>query len=212
LIKPDLVAPGNRVRGLLAPGATLAREHPELVIGTGRDAQLQLSGTSMAAGVVSGAVSLLLETFPRLTPVRTRVSLQYSSERSTDEPLLVGGAGRLHILSAFGSLRQVVIPPIAGEQQFAGMVAFSGVSVDAVILKRFTTPPRSDLVDAIIWGSLADAIVWGSSADAIIWGSSADAIIWGSSNDAIIWGSYADAIVWGSSTDAIRGEWSQGRQ
>ena len=34
LIKPDLVAPGNKIVGLLAPGSTLAREHPELVIDT----------------------------------------------------------------------------------------------------------------------------------------------------------------------------------
>ena len=26
LIKPDLVAPGNRIRGLLAPGSTLAQD------------------------------------------------------------------------------------------------------------------------------------------------------------------------------------------
>ena len=58
LIKPDLVAPGNRIRGLLAPGSTLAREYPELVIGSGRDAQLQLSGTSMAAAVVFGRGAL----------------------------------------------------------------------------------------------------------------------------------------------------------
>ena len=36
LIKPDLVAPGNKILGLAAPGSTLAREHPELVIGAGR--------------------------------------------------------------------------------------------------------------------------------------------------------------------------------
>jgi serine protease AprX len=69
LIKPDLVAPGNRILSLLAPGSTLAEEHPELVIGTGKEAQLQLSGTSMAGGVVSGAVSLLLEALPRLSPI-----------------------------------------------------------------------------------------------------------------------------------------------
>ena len=35
LIKPDLVAPGNRILGTLAPGATLAKEHPELVMEVG---------------------------------------------------------------------------------------------------------------------------------------------------------------------------------
>src|SRR6185503_2539481 len=48
LLKPDLVAPGNKVRSLLAPNAVIAQEHPELVVGTGADARLELSGTSMA--------------------------------------------------------------------------------------------------------------------------------------------------------------------
>ena len=50
LIKPDLVAPGNKIVGLLAPGSTLAREHPELVIDTVEGKRLELSGTSMASG------------------------------------------------------------------------------------------------------------------------------------------------------------------
>ena len=44
-----LRSPGNRIRGLLAPGSTLATEHPELVTGHGVQARLELSGTSMAA-------------------------------------------------------------------------------------------------------------------------------------------------------------------
>ncbi len=59
LLKPDVAAPGNRIRSLLAPGATLGREHPELVVGSGKDRQLELSGTSMAAAVVSGAAALI---------------------------------------------------------------------------------------------------------------------------------------------------------
>ena len=59
LVKPDLVAPGRRVRSLLAPGSTLAQRYPEKVIGSGRSARLELSGTSMSAAVVSGAVALV---------------------------------------------------------------------------------------------------------------------------------------------------------
>ncbi len=72
LIKPDLVAPGSKILSLSAPGSTLAREHPELVIGSGREARLQLSGTSMAAAVVSGAVSLLLDAHSGLSPLPVR--------------------------------------------------------------------------------------------------------------------------------------------
>ena len=61
LLKPDLVAPGNKILGLAAPGSTLVREHPELLIGAGRNARLQLSGTSMASAVVAGSVAVLNE-------------------------------------------------------------------------------------------------------------------------------------------------------
>ena len=32
LVKPDLVAPGNKILGLAVPGSTLVREHPELLV------------------------------------------------------------------------------------------------------------------------------------------------------------------------------------
>src|SRR4029453_18007411 len=33
LLKPDLLAPGNKIRGLLAPGAAIAQQYPEKVVG-----------------------------------------------------------------------------------------------------------------------------------------------------------------------------------
>ena len=68
LIKPDISAPGNKIRGLLAPGSMLAREHPELVIDTTEGKRLQLSGTSMAAAAVSGAVTLIMQSQPSAHP------------------------------------------------------------------------------------------------------------------------------------------------
>jgi serine protease AprX len=43
LLKPDLLAPGNKVRSLLAPNAVIARQYPEKVVGAGADARLELS-------------------------------------------------------------------------------------------------------------------------------------------------------------------------
>src|SRR5207302_10029970 len=69
-VKPDVVAPGNLVVSLLAPGSTLAREYPQNVIAQSYYTQsgdqqapqyLRLSGTSMATPVVSGAVALILQ-------------------------------------------------------------------------------------------------------------------------------------------------------
>ena len=62
VMKPDLVAPGSAWSSAEAAGSYLARTYPERhVAGIGANAYIQLSGTSMAAGVVSGAVALLLE-------------------------------------------------------------------------------------------------------------------------------------------------------
>src|SRR5687768_6857020 len=102
LIKPDLLAPGNRIRGLVAPGSTLVKAHPERVIGNGRDARLELSGTSMATPVVAGAVADLLQASRRLSPVAIRVLLQYSAEPMIQEGLLGAGAGGLNLAAATG--------------------------------------------------------------------------------------------------------------
>ncbi len=80
LIKPDLVAPGSKIVSLLAPGSTLATEYPERrVMGNGNSGYFQLSGTSQAAAVVSGAAALLLESEPRLNPLQVKSLLQAQS-------------------------------------------------------------------------------------------------------------------------------------
>ncbi len=62
IIKPDVSAPGNKIVSAEALGASIVAEHPSLhAAGAGEDAYMVLNGTSMAAGVVSGAVALMLE-------------------------------------------------------------------------------------------------------------------------------------------------------
>lgn len=72
LRKPDVLAPGARLVSTLAPGSEFAAECPSCV----RDGRwFQLGGTSMAAGVVSGAVALLVEAHPDWSPDRIKGAL-----------------------------------------------------------------------------------------------------------------------------------------
>ena len=57
LLKPDVVAPGNRLVSLMAPASYLATNYPERQVAGG---YISLSGTSMSAAVVSGVVALML--------------------------------------------------------------------------------------------------------------------------------------------------------
>ena len=101
VMKPDVVAPGSHVVSAEAPGSYLAKAHPERhVTGTGESAYIQLSGTSMAAAVTSGAVALLLDGKRRLTPNDAKVTLQVTSTLMPEAGLLASGAGSLNAFAA----------------------------------------------------------------------------------------------------------------
>ena len=71
LAKPDVAAPGAHVISLRAPGSTIDTQFPWYVDGSYRRG----SGTSMATGVVSGAVALMLQANPGFTPDRVKHAL-----------------------------------------------------------------------------------------------------------------------------------------
>src|SRR5207247_1041844 len=93
LVKPDLVAPGNRLVGVLsadmlgtrASWNLLARTYPQLsaVAGASQTPNrtlMELSGTSVAAPAVAGAAALLLQANPGLTPPLVKAILQYTAQ------------------------------------------------------------------------------------------------------------------------------------
>jgi serine protease AprX len=88
LAKPDLAAPGRRVVSLRSLGSTLDQLYPDRVV-AGLDplapAYFRLSGTSMAAPVVTGVVALMLERTPALTPAQVKARL-----KNTATPLAYG--------------------------------------------------------------------------------------------------------------------------
>lgn len=64
-VKPEVVAPGGHMLGLMRPGSTVAMRHPEYRVD---QHYYQMSGTSQAAAAVSGVVALILQQEPGLTP------------------------------------------------------------------------------------------------------------------------------------------------
>ncbi|MFL6336231.1 MAG: S8 family serine peptidase [Pyrinomonadaceae bacterium] len=103
LLKPDLVAPGNKIVDAAAEDNYLITNHPELDAGVSRaDARrmMYLNGTSMATPAVAGAAALILQANPTLTPNLVKTILMYTSQQLQGANLLEQGAGELNVEGA----------------------------------------------------------------------------------------------------------------
>jgi serine protease AprX len=100
------VAPGKSIVSLRNPGSYVDEANPTARVG---DTLFKGSGTSQAAAVVSGAVSLLLQARPDLTPDEVKAALTRSaSPLAADDP--AAGAGELNLARA-------VFTPTRGAKQ-----------------------------------------------------------------------------------------------
>ena len=105
-IKPDIAAPGNKIVSAEALGASLVTQYPHLhATGSAEDAYASMSGTSMATGVVSGAVALMLEANRGLSPMQVKLALQSSASFMPTAGLLGAGAGSLNAVAAVGAAK-----------------------------------------------------------------------------------------------------------
>ncbi|MFB9328206.1 S8 family peptidase [Paenibacillus aurantiacus] len=73
LRKPDLVAPGESITSLRAPGSVLDRELAHQRVGK---QYFYLTGTSISTPLVAGAAALLLQRYPKLSPGQVKASLK----------------------------------------------------------------------------------------------------------------------------------------
>ena len=110
---PDLVAPGRSIASLRDPNSTLDLAHPEARVG---DALLKGSGTSQAAAVVSGAVALLLERRPDLSPDQVKAIIKSNADPLSGPGPEAQGAGRLNLTRALAAPSP---DPAAARQPFA---------------------------------------------------------------------------------------------
>ena len=81
---------------------------------------LSLSGTSMAAPVVSGTVAQMLQANPALTPNQVKAILQYTAEASLNYDPLTQGAGFLNAKGAVYLARYLASPSTTPIERMAG--------------------------------------------------------------------------------------------
>ncbi len=224
--KPDIVAPGAGIVSLAVEGSTLYNTHPNMLVSGTRTTSympyLSLSGTSMAAPVVAGAVAQMLQVNPALTPNAVKAILQYTAENRTEYNALTEGAGFLNAFGAVELARYFRVHPAGSRYPSSPFWSKSIIWGNHKLTGGVILPQASAWDDNIVWGtmtdSLGDNIVWGTSCgsdatcDNIVWGtdvaldSTGDNIVWGTAaaldGDNIVWGTFddpGDNIVWGTS-------------
>jgi serine protease AprX len=207
IVKPDLVAPGNRLVSLRVPGSTLDTLFPqyEITPSNGSSKYYELSGTSMATPVVTGAVALLLQQNPALTPDQVKARLMktawkgvgqftYSHDNfgnlyNNEYDLFTYGAGYLDIDSALANT------------DLATGVALSPTAVfnsnGSVMIANTSSSAFSGT--SVVWGG-GNSMVWGNS---VVWGGnalSANSVVWGATS--VVWGGGSSisglSVVWGA--------------
>ena len=97
----DVVAPGVSITSLRDPGSLIDSEHPGAVVD---ERYFRGSGTSQAAAVTSGAVALLLQARPSLTPDQVKAVLKSSATTLHNTSRTVQGSGRIEVNLASLSL------------------------------------------------------------------------------------------------------------
>ena len=149
LAKPDLTAPGARVISLRSPGSFIEEKAP----GGGIDATYRRgSGTSMSAGVVSGAVALAFEANPSWTPDRVKFALMSTARPVATQDRNAVGAGLINVRRAareapagLANTDVFVLSDGYGTlEQSRGDVKVTSFCSDP--LERTTMPARCDVV------------------------------------------------------------------
>ena len=129
-VKPDLVAPGGHILGLMPTTTQISQQHPAFQSSSD---EFTMSGTSQATAVVSGVVALILENKPGLTPDQVKYRLMASS-RPAQNPdgslaysIFQQGAGLVNAYDAVyagmdGAANQGmnIVQDLAGTQHYGG--------------------------------------------------------------------------------------------
>jgi serine protease AprX len=169
-VKPDLVAPGGHVVGLMSDKCELAKEHPNNKID--KD-YYNLTGTSMSAAQVSGVVALMLAQNPVLTPDQVKYRLLASAlpaitpDGKPAFSVWQQGTGRVNAYKAvYGNLIGTanqgldINADLSGTQHFVGFTQW-----DSDTNQFYLTDPNGQPIgEGYAWGggvAWSESYTWG---------------------------------------------------
>lgn len=229
IVKPDVVAPGNLLVSTETPNTALVASEPGNAVpysyyvyggsSAASTAYFTLSGTSMATGVVSGAVADLLQAHPQMTPDQVKARLMktayktFPSTSSVYDPstgitytdqydVFTVGAGYVDLAAALSSTdlpNGSAMSPTADYDPTTGNVYMTSNSSATWGTSQTWSGPS-------VWGSSqfagGSSVMWGASGDngsSVMWGASGpggSSVMWGATS---LWGS---SVMWGAGTSS----------
>jgi len=189
LLKPDLVAPGNRIVGAAATQSIamaptwnrIATDNWSLAVAAGvvqryRETLMMLSGTSVAAPSVSGTVALMLQANPDLTPNEVKAILQYTAQQYAGYDRLTQGGGFLNAKGAVELARFLADPsgvPYPATDGWSGQLIWGNRLVVGGQLADTANAWPTD----VVWGASTtpsgNRITWGpgfTKTVNVVWG------------------------------------------
>ncbi len=219
-VKPDVLAPGGHLSGLMSFDSQIVNEHPEFHDG-GR--YFQMSGTSQAAAVVSGVVALMLTENPALTPDDVKCRLLDSAHIATKDngqlaySVFQQGAGVVNAKGALASTASGcanqslnIAKDLNNESHYFGPANINedgnfyieGLGDEYVWQRDEPTLDGSALIWKVNYEEQFAAWQDNATTDALIWkvNFETDALIWkvNLESDALIWkvNLETDALIW----------------